>query len=199
MGCLFYKAKGSVYLVPVTSLGLGTIAGAQQIPSEDRSRETREQIGGNNDFFLPPGVEGCFQFKRSCKLPGSGVQEPRDADAALPWKATRHQVRMFRGLPWPRQGTCISWMLSSSLASTFFSTPSPRSKASSVVLSEVKPSFFRGSSTSGKTNTEGLVRHPEGLVSGSRRVIFGNMQSSWTGLKRPVPSPLDGHTREHRG
>lgn len=68
MGCLFYKAKDSVYLVPVTSLGLGTIAGAQQaqqIPSEDRNRETREQIGGNNDFFYPLGWRDAFNSKEA--------------------------------------------------------------------------------------------------------------------------------------
>lgn len=86
MGYLSHKGKESVYLVPAMSLGLSTVAGdqkAQQIPFEDRNKKTREQIGGNNDFFSP-GVEGCFQFKRSSKLLGSGFQKPRDTDAALP-------------------------------------------------------------------------------------------------------------------
>lgn len=49
--------------------------------------------------------------------------------------------------------TWISCIVSSSLVSVFFSIPSPRSKASRVVLSDVNPSFFRGRSTSEKQNT----------------------------------------------
>lgn len=67
MGCLFHKGKDSVYLVPVTSLGLSTIAGAQkaqQIPSEDRNRETREQIGGNNDIFFNPWGGGMLSIQK---------------------------------------------------------------------------------------------------------------------------------------
>lgn len=48
--------------------------------------------------------------------------------------------------------TWISCIVSSSLVSVFFSIPSPRSKASRVVLSDVNPSFFRGRSTSEKKN-----------------------------------------------
>lgn len=62
--------------------------------------------------------------------------------------ARGHHLSPSPLLPHKHRNTCISWMFSSSLASTFFSTPSPRSKASRVVLSEVNPSFFRGSSTS---------------------------------------------------
>lgn len=49
--------------------------------------------------------------------------------------------------------TWISCIVSSSLVSVFFSIPSPRSKASRVVLSDVNPSFFRGRSTSEKKTT----------------------------------------------
>lgn len=70
----------------------------------------------------------------------------------------RHHDHIRWHPPRQAQNTCISWMLSSSLASTFFSTPSPRSKASRVVLSEVNPSFFRGSSTSKKQGRKSKVR-----------------------------------------
>lgn len=91
------------------------------------------------------------------------------------------------GVPQPspdkHRNTCISWMLSSSLVSTFFSTPSPRSKASRVVLSEVNPSFFRGSSTSEKQGQKSNVRPlkaggTEGWPSRACR-----NQGSWVGLK----------------
>ena len=73
--------------------------------------------------------------------------------------------------------TCISWMFSSSLVSTFFSIPSPRSKASRVVLSEVNPSFFRGSSTSEKQGQESSVRPLEtGEKGGTGRVALEGMR-----------------------
>lgn len=65
-------------------------------------------------MIFPPGVEGCFQFKRSSKLPGSGVQGPRDTAAAPPLEGSKAPGEGVEGLPWQGQGTCISWMLSSS-------------------------------------------------------------------------------------
>ena len=80
------------------------------------------------------------------------------------------------------RNTCISWMLSSSLASTFFSTPSPRSKASSVVLSEVNPSFFRGSSTSEIQGQRSRVR-PLETGTGEMALEGARNQSSGVGLR----------------
>ena len=67
LGIPYQKGKESVYLVPAMSLGLSTIAGdqkAQQIPFEDRNKETREQIGGNNDF-IPLGWRDAFNLKEA--------------------------------------------------------------------------------------------------------------------------------------
>ena len=100
------------------------------------------------------------------------------------------------GVPQPspdkHRNTCISWMLSSSLVSTFFSTPSPRSKASRVVLSEVNPSFFRGSSTSEKQGQKSNVRplKQEGQRGGPRGHA-GTRAPGWDS-SRPVCSPLGG-------
>lgn len=87
MGYLSHKGKESVYLVPAMSLGLSTVAGdqkAQQIPFKDRNKKKPGNRLEGIMIFFPPGVEGCFQFKRSSKLLGSGFQKPRDTDAALP-------------------------------------------------------------------------------------------------------------------
>lgn len=61
--------------------------------------------------------------------------------------------------------TWISCIVSSSLVSIFFSIPSPRSKASRVVLSDVNPSFLRGRSTSEKQNKVTVGVSPRQLMS----------------------------------
>lgn len=58
MGYLFHKGKDSVYLVPAMSLGLSTVAG-------DQNKKTREQIGGNNDFFFCLGWRDAFNLKEA--------------------------------------------------------------------------------------------------------------------------------------
>jgi len=68
--------------------------------------------------------------------------------------------------------TWISCIGSSSLVSIFFSIPSPRSKASSVVLSDVKPSFFRGRSTSDKQKT------PTSCISPGSSQVEGQSQQA---------------------